>query len=109
MTSDDLEIDPQRLEALRTSDTGVQVLDVREDWELAVCALAGSINIPMTQVPGQIGQLSPDKPLVAVCHHGQRSLQVVTWLRHNGFAEALSLRGGLDAWATVIDPAMARY
>jgi rhodanese-related sulfurtransferase len=109
MTDDSLEIDPQGLETLRSADAEIQILDVREDWELAVCALPGCIEIPMVEIPGQTGQLSADKPLVVICHHGQRSLQVVTWLRHNGFADALSLRGGLEAWATTIDPTMARY
>jgi rhodanese-related sulfurtransferase len=109
MTEDSLEIDSQGLEALRSSGTDIQILDVREDWELAVCALPGCIEIPMMQIPGQTGQLSADTPLVVICHHGQRSLQVVTWLRDNGFANALSLRGGLEAWATTIDSSMERY
>jgi rhodanese-related sulfurtransferase len=109
MTSDSLEIDPQGLDALRSSGADIQILDVREDWELTICALPDCIEIPMMQIPGQTGQLSADKPLVVICHHGQRSLQVVTWLRDNGFANALSLRGGLEDWATTIDPAMKRY
>lgn len=109
MTSDGLEIEPRALEDLRTTGAKVQILDVREDWELAVCALPGTIDIPMTQIPGQVDRLSPDTPVVALCHHGQRSLQVVAWLRQNGFADALSLRGGIEAWATEIDRSMARY
>lgn len=109
MTSHTLEIEPQGLDTLRSAGADIQIIDVREDWELAVCALSGCIKIPMMQIPGQTGQMSADKPLVVVCHHGQRSLQVVTWLRDNGFANALSLRGGLEAWATTIDPTMERY
>lgn len=109
MTSEGLEIEPRALEDLRASGAEVQILDVREDWEAAVCALPGSIDIPMMQIPGRVGELSPDTPVVALCHHGQRSLQAVNWLRQNGFADALSLRGGIEAWATEVDPTMARY
>jgi rhodanese-related sulfurtransferase len=109
MTSEGLEIEPRALEDLRASGAEVQILDVREDWEVAVCALPGSIDIPMMQIPGRVGELSPDTPVVALCHHGQRSLQAVNWLRQNGFADALSLRGGIEAWATEVDPTMARY
>ena len=109
MTEDSLEIAPVALKELRESGTDIQLVDVRDDWEREVCALSGSIDIPMIQIPHQAGQLSPGRPVVVVCHSGMRSLQAATWLRHNGFPGARSLRGGLDAWAAEIDPAMARY
>ena len=109
MAGDNQEIEPAALKELRDSGADIQLVDVRDDWERDVCALPGSIDIAMMRIPNQIGQLSPERPVVVVCHSGMRSLQVVTWLRHNGFPDARSLRGGLDAWAAEIDPAMARY
>jgi rhodanese-related sulfurtransferase len=38
-----------------------------------------------------------------------RSLQVVSWLRKQGVANAINLRGGIDLWAQHIDPTMRRY
>ena len=62
-----------------------QVLDVREGWEVAVCALPDSVHIPMGQVPARGDELDPDRPVVCVCHHGMRSLQVAAFLaRHPG-------------------------
>lgn len=58
---------------------------------------------------GALDRLDPDRPVVALCHHGMRSLRVAAFLRQNGFAQAVSLAGGIDAWARQIDPAMARY
>ncbi len=109
MAEDNIEIEPAALKELRDSGADLQLVDVRDDWEREVCALPGSIDIPMMRIPDQIGQLSAEQPVVVFCHSGMRSLQVVTWLRHNGFPGARSLRGGLDAWAVEIDPAMARY
>ena len=40
---------------------------------------------------------------------GVRSLRAAAWLRQQGFAQAVSLAGGIDAWARQVDPAMARY
>ncbi len=47
--------------------------------------------------------------MMVLCHHGQRSLQVATWLRGQGFGGATSLSGGIEAWASGFDPEMARY
>jgi rhodanese-related sulfurtransferase len=109
MTEDNLEIEPAALKELRDSGADLQLVDVRDDWERAVCALPGSVDIPMMGIPNQISQLSTEQPVVVVCHSGMRSLQAANWMRDNGFPGARSLRGGLDAWAAEIDPTMARY
>lgn len=86
------------------------VVDVREPWEAELCALPGSHLIPMGDIPVRAHQeLDPDAHIVVVCHHGQRSLSVVMWLREQGFECTQSLAGGLDAWARTVDPTMTRY
>mgnify|MGYP003982157185 CR=1 FL=1 len=85
------------------------LLDVREPNEVAVCAISDSLCIPMQQVPQHLGELPREHPLVIMCHHGARSDQVAQFLRANGFPTAHNLAGGIDAWAMVVDPEMARY
>jgi rhodanese-related sulfurtransferase len=85
------------------------LLDVREPNEVAVCAISDSLCIPMQQVPQHLGELPREHPLVIMCHHGARSDQVAQFLRANGFTNAHNLAGGIDAWAMVVDPEMARY
>ncbi len=64
----------------------------------------------MGDIPSRAhGELDPDGRIVAICHHGIRSLNVVAWLRGQGFEQAQSLAGGLDQWAAEIDPEMPRY
>jgi rhodanese-related sulfurtransferase len=104
-----MEIDVEQLEQLREAAVDIQLLDVREDWERALCLISGSIAIPMAALPAALDRLDPDRPVVALCHHGVRSLRVAAWLRQQGFAQAVSLAGGIDAWARQIDPAMATY
>ena len=50
-----------------------------------------------------------DAPIVVLCHHGARSLSVTMWLRNQGFDQAQSLAGGIDAWSRTIDPTIPRY
>jgi rhodanese-related sulfurtransferase len=104
-----MEIDVAALKQLRDAGADIQLLDIREDWERATCLIDGSIEIAMGALPGALDRLDPDRPVVALCHHGVRSLRAASWLRHQGFAQAVSLAGGIDAWARLIDPAMARY
>ena len=104
-----IEIDVDTLKQLRDTAADIQLVDIREDWERAVCLIAGSIEIAMAALPGALDRLDPDRPVVALCHHGVRSLRAAAWLRQQGFAQAVSLAGGIDAWARQVDPAMARY
>jgi rhodanese-related sulfurtransferase len=40
---------------------------------------------------------------------GARSERVTAFLRASGFARAVNLAGGIDAWSREIDPAVPRY
>ena len=110
MTNDTpLEISVQEFDLLRRSGEAMTVLDVRNPPEIDVCAFDGSTNIPMHEIPANVEILPTEGKLIVVCHHGARSLQVAAWLRHNGHGNAISLRGGVDAWSREIDPSMPRY
>ncbi len=85
------------------------LLDVREPFEVATCAIAGSRHIPMRQIPESLSDLPRDRLILVQCHHGGRSLRVTQFLRANGFAQVSNVAGGIDAWAEQIDPSLARY
>jgi rhodanese-related sulfurtransferase len=84
-------------------------VDVREPWEWSFCRLEGAVLIPLRELPGRFGELDPVRPIVTYCHTGQRSLVARQFLLTQGFTSVRSLRGGVEAWAVEIDPAMARY
>jgi rhodanese-related sulfurtransferase len=105
----DYEISPAQAAAL-LSENKVRFIDVREPWEFATAHISGTVLMPMGEVPARAHQeLDPDERLVILCNHGQRSLNVAVWLRNQGFEQAQSLRGGIDAWSAEVDPAIARY
>jgi rhodanese-related sulfurtransferase len=85
------------------------LVDVREPWEHERCAIGGSLLLPLSQMSARLAELPADRDLVIVCHHGGRSLQAAMWLARNGHANVHNLRGGVDAWAIEVDPAMPRY
>jgi rhodanese-related sulfurtransferase len=85
------------------------VVDVREPWEHERCRIEGSLLVPLAQLPSRRAELPADRDLVLVCHHGGRSLNAAMWLQQNGYAKVHNLRGGVEAWAQDVDPAMPRY
>lgn len=87
----------------------VLLLDVREDWEWQIAHIEGAVHLPMPLIPLRHNTLPDDQLIVAVCHHGVRSLQVCHFLRQAGFDQVVSLQGGINAWSTQIDPSIARY
>lgn len=85
------------------------VLDVRECWELDICALDGAVHIPLGELAERRGELERQSPIVVLCHHGVRSLHAAEFLHGCGFADVADLLGGIEAWAEQVDPGMARY
>ena len=66
--------------------------------------------MPMGEIPGRAHQeLDPETRIITLCHHGVRSLNVAAWLRREGFEQAQSLAGGIEAWSARIDPTVPRY
>lgn len=105
------ELSVQALKAARDAGTAAdwQLIDVREPWEHALCALPGAVLMPMRGLPRRLHELDPARTTVVLCHHGVRSHQVAVWLERNGFKDVVNLRGGMDAWAREIEPEMAIY
>lgn len=85
------------------------LLDVREPWEFAHCHIDGARSMPMAGVPVRAHELDRDVPLVVICHHGMRSMQVARFLEQQGFPKLYNLVGGVAAWAAQVDPAMPTY
>lgn len=86
-----------------------RLLDVREPWELDVAKLPGSVHIPMREIPARWRELQPGRPIVCVCHHGVRSLQVALFLARHGLDPIYNLVGGIDAWAREVDRTCPTY
>ena len=108
-----LTLQVDQLQAFAAATPGAVLLDVREPWELALARLElpglPLRHVPMHEIPDRLAELDPAQPVVCICHHGVRSAQVVAFLQHSGWAHAYNLRGGIDAWSALVDPAVPRY
>src|SRR5271167_4816312 len=97
------EIDPHGLEEHARE---VQVLDVREPDEFngPLGHIPGAILIPLGDLAGRAGELSHDRPIVAVCRAGSRSAQAISILKQNGFTDLANLTGGMLRWRAEAHP-----
>lgn len=74
------------------------IVDVRTPGEFSMGNVAGSVNIPLDQVPHKVEDFkNMSKPIVLCCASGNRSGQATMFLRHNGIEEAYN--GG--GWSEV--------
>lgn len=103
------EINASEAVILRNKNKDAVFLDVREHSELAICRIEGALHIPMGEVPERHEALPRDAPLIVLCHHGMRSLNVVQYLETKGFHNAINLAGGIHAWAVDVDLEMKQY
>lgn len=104
-----LEIDVRTLDRERRAGTPFVLVDVREPVEWQICRIESSVLIPLATLPRRLAEVPRDAEVVTVCHTGQRSLAAARFLRDAGVTRARSLRGGVEAWAAAVDPAMTRY
>ena len=84
-------------EQLATSAPPV-VLDVRTPREWQSKHIAGSLNIPLNQLPGRWQEVPRQGPLVLHCQSGYRSAIAASLLERHGITTYADLVGGFAAW-----------
>lgn len=99
---------PKEVVNLRQT-SSVTLLDVREPWEYERVHLPDSVHIPMDDLRDRLDELDPKQVYVVVCHHGNRSRQVATFMQSHGFPNVINLAGGIEEWAVSLDSALPRY
>ena len=106
-----LEISCQDVHSKQQASEDFCFVDCREPSEYATAKIAGASLLPMSELADRVSELdaAKSKLLVVHCHHGGRSLRVARWLRQQGFAQAVSMAGGIDEWALTIDTTVPRY
>lgn len=87
----------------------IQVIDVREPYELEICSF-GAEHIPMGEIMENIDKIKKDIPVIIHCRSGKRSAAVISSLETQfGFNNLYNLKGGILAWADEVDNSMPKY
>ncbi len=85
------------------------LLDVRTQQEWSICHLAQAKLIPLPELESRLGEIDRAREIVVYCHVGMRGAAAAELLRSRGYTRVRNLLGGIEAWATTVDPGMARY
>jgi sulfur-carrier protein adenylyltransferase/sulfurtransferase len=85
------------------------IVDVREPHEYQINRIAGSILMPLNDVPKRYRELNPNDELIMQCRSGVRSARAADFLRSNGFTRVLNLKGGILDWIDNVDPSQPKY
>lgn len=108
------EIDVQTLaQKLKKGVNDLQLIDVREPWEVETASIPGFENLPLSEFTLWETQIhdhfNVDTETIVMCHHGMRSAQMCQWMRAQGFTCVKNLVGGIDAYAVLVDAKVPRY
>jgi rhodanese-related sulfurtransferase/glyoxylase-like metal-dependent hydrolase (beta-lactamase superfamily II) len=65
-------------------------------------------HVPMSELPGRLGEFDTSRRIIVICRSGNRSGKVTAWLTGLGY-DAVNMAGGMQAWVAaglpVIDAA----
>ncbi len=85
-----------------------ELFDVRTQEERDIAAIKGA-RLLDEEATKHIESLPKDTPIVFHCHHGGRSQAAAEHFARLGFTNVMNMAGGIDAWASEVDPDTPRY
>lgn len=88
----------------------IQIIDVREDNEVATARIPDSVHIPLAQVLNRMNEIDPNRETVVHCKMGGRSARAIEALQRSGFkGKLINLKGGIIGWSNEVDPSVPKY
>jgi len=104
------EITPIELKQRLDNGDDLQIIDVREDSEVAIGRIPNSKHIPLAQVLSRMDEIDPDRETVVHCKMGGRSARAIDALQRSGYkGKLLNLKGGIIGWSNDVDPSVPKY
>jgi adenylyltransferase/sulfurtransferase len=95
------EIAPMQLRERLARGDDVDLIDVREPWEVEQAGIATARLIPLGALPSAMSSLDRTRDVIVFCRSGARSTKAARQLLAAGFTRVQSLAGGMLAWADV--------
>ncbi len=93
------EISVGELSELISSNSEIQIIDVREIWEEPEIAEWHSLKIPLGEIEERASEISREEKVVLVCQVGMRSQRGVELLQNGfNFKNLFNLKGGVMEW-----------
>ena len=94
------EVTPREALDMRRRGEDVVYLDVRENAEWNLFRIPDAVHIPLGSVAERVeGTVARDQCVLVYCARGNRSAVAAEALQRMGYANVLSLSGGVRGWA----------
>jgi rhodanese-related sulfurtransferase len=107
------EISVEELAQKLATSEDLQLVDVRESWEVETASIPNFINLPLSQSADWAenihSRLDVEKETLVLCHHGMRSAQMCQWLSTQGFSNVKNITGGIAHYAAIVDRNIPQY
>ena len=104
-----MQIEPRDLADRLAAGEPVYLLDVRTREEYDAVKLSDAHLFTQELMQEIIGNTDRKNLFVIYDHTGARSMDAAAYFQGHGFENVKSLRGGIDAWSTEVDPNLPRY
>lgn len=92
------QIEPAELRQRLEAGEQLNLIDVREDEEVAAGMIPGARHIPMNQIPARLDEIDPDQEIIFICRSGYRSERVCEYLQQHGYDNCVNMAGGMLQW-----------
>jgi len=104
------EITPAELKQRLDKGDDIQIVDVRENNEVAIGRIPNSIHIPLGQILARMNEIDPTRETVVHCKMGGRSARAIDAMQRSGFqGKLVNLKGGILRWSDEVDPSVPKY
>jgi adenylyltransferase/sulfurtransferase len=104
------EITPTELKQRLDNGDDLQIVDVREDYEVAIGTIPNSKHIRLADLLARMKEIDPNRETVVHCKMGGRSARAIEAMQRLGFeGKLLNLKGGIIAWSNEVDPSVPKY
>ena len=98
------EITPAELKQRLDNGDDIQIIDVREDNEVAIGRIPNSVHIRLAEVLKRMDEIDPNRETVVHCKMGGRSARAIDALQRSGFkGKLINLKDGITGWSKEVD------
>ncbi|KGX83673.1 rhodanese-like domain-containing protein [Pontibacillus marinus] len=91
------EITTKDLQEKLENNESLNIIDVREDEEVANGMIPTAKHIPLQQIPEAINDLDQDQEYIMVCRSGGRSMNAASFMNQHGY-NTINMAGGMLDW-----------
>lgn len=76
----------------------LNIIDVRENEEVAQGMISGAIHIPLGELPVRHQEIEQTDEIILVCRGGNRSGKALEYLQMMGIKNLRNMEGGMLEW-----------